>query len=110
MGRTTAVEHRNEILLVGKVSAAPEDRTLPSGDEITTWRIVVARGGDRTGHDTIECTAWTARLRRNAASWAAGDLVEVEGAVRRRHWRTPAGTPASGYTVEVRRARRVAAG
>lgn len=105
--RTAALEHRNEVVIVGRVSAPPEDRVLPSGDEITTWRVVVDRDTDAPGHDTIECTAWTSRLRRTASSWDKGDVVEVEGALRRRHWRTPTGTPASGYTIEVGSAKRL---
>jgi single-strand DNA-binding protein len=107
------IEHRNEVTLVGKLSRPAELRTLPSGDEIATWRLVVRRatspprGGTTRGHDTVDCTAWTARLRRGALSWRPGDLVEVEGALRRRHWRGPSGVAASGYSVEVLRARRV---
>lgn len=100
-------EHRNEVVIVGRVSAAPEGRVLPSGDEITTWRVVVDRDHEAPGHDTLDCTAWTSRLRKAASAWAKGDVVEVEGALRRRHWRTPAGTPASGYTIEVSRAKRL---
>lgn len=103
-------DHRNEVLLVGRVSAAPEVRTLPSGDEITTWRLVVARDGvaeGRPAQDTIDCTAWSSRTRRSASAWAAGDVVEVEGALRRRFWKTPAAL-ASRCEVEVSRVRRVA--
>jgi single-strand DNA-binding protein len=104
------IEHRNEVLLVGRVSAAPEQRVLPSGDEITVWRLVVARdqgAGGRPGQDTVDCTAWTARARKAAAAWEAGDVVEVEGALRRRFWKTPASL-ASRCEVEVSRVRRVA--
>ena len=102
-----APEHRTEIVIVGRVSAPPEDRVLPSGDEITTWRVVVDRDQTTPGHDTLDCTAWTSRLRKTASAWTKGDVVVVEGALRRRHWRTPAGTPASGYTIEVSRAKRL---
>jgi single-strand DNA-binding protein len=103
-------DHRNQVLLVGRVSAAPEVRVLPSGDEITTWRLVVARDDvpeGRPAQDTIDCTAWSNRTRRSASSWAAGDVVEVEGALRRRFWKTSAAL-ASRCEVEVTRVRRVA--
>jgi single-strand DNA-binding protein len=103
-------DHRNEVLLVGRLSAAPEVRVLPSGDEITTWRLVVARDDvaeGRAAQDTIDCTAWSSRTRRSASSWAPGDVVEVEGALRRRFWKTPAAL-ASRCEVEVSRVRRVA--
>ena len=88
-----APEHRNEVSIVGRVSAPPEDRVLPSGDEITTWRVVVDRDVAAPGHDTLDCTAWTSRLRKTASGWDKGDVVEVEGALRRRHWRTRRARP-----------------
>jgi single-strand DNA-binding protein len=107
---TDTVEHRNEVLLVGRLSAAPEVRVLPSGDEITIWRLIVARDevtDGRSGQDTLDCTAWTARARKAAAAWAPGDVVEVEGALRRRFWKTPASL-ASRCEIEVSRVKRVA--
>jgi single-strand DNA-binding protein len=104
------IEHRNEVLLVGRLSAMPETRVLPSGDEITTWRLVVAREeatDGRPGQDTLDCTAWTARARKAAAAWDVGDVVEVEGALRRRFWKTPASL-ASRCEIEVSRVRRLA--
>jgi len=104
------IDHRNEVLLVGRLSAAPETRVLPSGDEITTWRLVVTRDDvveGRPGQDTLDCTAWTGRARKAAGAWDAGDVVEVEGALRRRFWKTPASL-ASRCEIEVSRARRVA--
>lgn len=105
---------RNEVLLVGRLAAAPEQRELPSGDVITTFRLVVDRPASRrpvTGRqvtlDAIECVSWSASARRAASSWGAGDVVEVAGALRRRFWRGRTG-PASRCEVEVERAKRVA--
>ena len=109
------VEGRNEVLLVGRVSAPAEERDLPSGDVIMTWRLVVDRppvrrprpdGGRTPSVDTLDCVAWTAGLRRTARSLAAGDVVVVEGALRRRFWRAGAAA-ASRCEVEVSRVRRV---
>lgn len=89
---------RNEVVLVGRVSAPPEERELPSGDSLVTWRLVVDRGPGRrppegvrpTTVDTFDCVAWTAGLRRTARSFVEGDVVEVSGALRRRFWRAGA--------------------
>lgn len=110
-----ALESRNEVVLVGRVAAAAEQRELPSGDLLVTWRLVVDRPPGRpTGPagravtvDTLDCVAWTAGLRRTASAFQPGDVVAVEGALRRRFWRA-AGAPASRYEVEVTRARRLA--
>lgn len=103
----------NEVLLVGRLGAAPEERELPSGDVLVTFRLVVDRpertlpeGVRPVSVDTLDCVAWTPALRRTVSSWEAGDGVRVEGALRRRFWRAGAGA-ASRYEVEVVRAKRV---
>lgn len=102
--------HENAVHLVGRVANAPEVREMPSGDEAVVWRLVVDRTQpDTRGRvDTLACIAWAAAPRRAAPRWREGDIVEIDGALRRRFWRTPTG-PASRYEVEVQRARRVAA-
>jgi len=105
---------RNEVLLVGRVPAAPEARELPSGDVLVTWRVVVGRPPGRRPPegvravtvDTLDCVAWTASARRAASALLADDVVEVTGAVRRRFWRAGAGA-ASRCEVEVTTVRRV---
>lgn len=90
----------NEVRLVGRVAATPAELTLPSGDVLMTFRVTVDRRGATTRQrvDALECSAWTARVRRSVAGWRPGDVVEVEGAVRRRFFRTAAGT---GSRVEI---------
>ena len=94
----------NEVRLQGRVSARPEERVLPSGDAVLTLRLVVSREGPRHGSrqsvDVLECAVWSARLRRTVAGWGEGDVVEVRGAVRRRFFRSGAGT-ASRVEIEV---------
>jgi single-strand DNA-binding protein len=96
----------NEVRLCGRVAAAPQERVLPSGDPLVTFRLVVARA-ERAGVDTIDCVAWSARVRRVAVRWGPGDVVAVDGALRRRFWRGGQG-PRSRYEVEVGAARRLA--
>ncbi|HEU0129384.1 MAG TPA: single-stranded DNA-binding protein [Mycobacteriales bacterium] len=103
---------RNEVRLVGRLAAPGEERALPSGDVLVSFRVVVARPpGARAARspavDTIDCAAWTGGVRRTVLGWAAGDVVEVTGALRRRFWRAGAGA-ASRTEVEVLRAKRVA--
>lgn len=103
------ISHHNHVELVGRVSGAPVPRTLPSGDEMVTFNLVIRRpeGQDsRQSVDTIECTAWTARTRRSVARLQDADVVSVEGALRRRFQRT-AGAPQSRYAVEVSACRRL---
>lgn len=103
--RRAATAHRNEIFVTGRLSTYAEARELPSGDEVVSWRLVVGRPADaeRAGIDAIDCMAFTTRLRRAALKWQPGEVIEVEGALRRRFWRTGNGT-ASRFEVEVSRA------
>lgn len=108
-------EARNEVVLVGRVSGEPEQRELPSGDSLVSWRVVVARPAPRRAPpqgvrpstiDTLDCVAWTASLRRTARGLVDGDVVAVEGALRRRFWRGGAGA-VSRCEIEVSSLRRV---
>src|SRR3954466_14793682 len=87
----TAVTTANEVRLVGRVSQAPEERVLPSGDAVWTFRVVVPRPPDRSrprqAVAALEWAAWSARARRSVGGWAADDVVEVVGALRRRFFR-----------------------
>jgi single-strand DNA-binding protein len=103
----------NEVRLVGRVAAPAETREMPSGDLMTTFRVIVPRdersGGPNArkgGVDTIECVAWRAGLRRTVNSWHEGDMVAVTGALRRRFWRGEAGAT-SRHEIEVSKATRV---
>ena len=112
------MEHRNEVVLVGRVAAPALERELPSGDVIATWRLVVdrppARRAVQEGQrpptvDTLDCVGWTAAVKRGAHRLGAGDVVAVEGALRRRFWRAGAGAgAASRYEVEVASVKRLA--
>ncbi len=106
-----AVIHRNEVTLVGRLSADPAERSLPSGDVVVSWRVVVQRPPEPTrttiAVDTIDCVARTAALGRRALTWLPGDTMEMTGALRRRFWRSGDGVR-SRYEVEVVTARRLA--
>lgn len=94
---------RNEVCLVGRVSSRPESRELPSGDTLWTFRLVVRRPpgvGTRQSVDVFDVCAWTSRAQRSVKGWRDGDQVEVEGSIRRRFFRTAAGT-ASRVEIEM---------
>ncbi|MEO6712519.1 MAG: single-stranded DNA-binding protein [Mycobacteriales bacterium] len=112
-GLVSVGDHRNEVVLVGRLAALADERELPSGDVMVSWRLVVDRPaqprveGRRTPTvDALDCVAWRKPICRTALSWQVGDTVEVSGALRRRFWRAPAG-PVSRTEVEVIRARRI---
>lgn len=93
----------NEVRLVGRVSAEPTVRELPSGDVVSTFRLVVPRpAGHHTRQtvDALECAVWAARPRRSVGGWRVGDVVEVSGSLRRRFFQA-GGAAVSRCEVEV---------
>ncbi|GAA5156840.1 hypothetical protein GCM10023340_45760 [Nocardioides marinquilinus] len=82
----------NEVRLVGRLSEPAQEKELPSGDLIVTFRVVVPRPHRRgrtargAAVDALECVAWLAKPRRAALRAGAGDTVEVVGALRRRFY------------------------
>ncbi len=105
------IEHVNDVHLIGRLATQAQERTLPSGDPVVGFRLVVERparerrpGGSRI--DALECSAFGLTLRRNALRWSAGDVVEVTGRLRRSFRRSPAG-PTSRWEVDVSSARRL---
>ena len=118
MAEQGPVAARNDVMLVGRVAAPAQERQLPSGDVVVTFRVVTFRdevdraaparpcSGQPVLIDTLDCAGWTAGVRRRARSLTPGDVVQVEGALRRRFWRAGAGA-ASRCEVEVRSLRRL---
>jgi len=105
----------NQVTLRGRVSSAPLVRDLPSGSSITTFRVAVTRGktamtsGSRATSDWVDCVAWAPRPKKSVKSWGVGDTVEVEGALRRRFFRSGgARVPTSRVEIEVLKGRVVA--
>ena len=97
----------NHVTLCGRVSHVGEERELPSGDLVHSWRLVVPRSASpragagvkgRSQPDVIDVSCWTAATRRSVSRL-------VEGALRRRFFRGASGV-ASRYEVEALLVRR----
>ncbi|MFE3455832.1 single-stranded DNA-binding protein [Nonomuraea sp. NPDC059194] len=83
---------RNEVTLVGRLSAKPEERPLPSGDTLSKWRIIVrrrprARRGGLV--DTIQCVTFDPDVASLVAGMTPREVMEVRGALRCRIYGPP---------------------
>ncbi|MFM8205338.1 MAG: single-stranded DNA-binding protein [Actinomycetales bacterium] len=76
----------NTVYLTGRVSGTPSQRSLPSGDEVVEFRLVIERD-DRAGVDTLDIASWSSILRKRAMKFADQDWVSIEGVIRRRFWK-----------------------
>ncbi|HEX4817645.1 MAG TPA: single-stranded DNA-binding protein [Nonomuraea sp.] len=94
---------RNEVLLVGRLSAAVEEHSLPSGDTVTKWRVIVRRPHHRRGGtvtDSVPCVTFDRETAATLRGLRPRDYVEVTGAFRCRVF-GPAGAKIWKYEVEV---------
>jgi single-strand DNA-binding protein len=96
---TATEDDVNAVRLRGRVSAAPERRVLPSGDEVVALRVVVRRGADPTV-DAIDVSIGPGpapgsrpaagqvgrRLLAAAERLEVDQRIEVVGQLRRRWW------------------------
>lgn len=87
--------HLNQVLVVGRITAAPTVRELPSGGRLVSWRIGVARPEDprRPGHrlDSLTLVSFEDSMVDRVREYRTGEVVRVSGALRRRIWRGPQG-------------------
>jgi len=93
----------NVVRLRGRLTGSPELRELPSGDEVLNLNLTVTRDGEV--HDTLPIQVGPVprrgrrphrgqpgrQLLRSAQRLTPGDLVEVDGWLRRRWWDTAVG-------------------
>ena len=89
-------DSHNQVTLTGRVSADPETKLLPSGDEVVSFRLIVPRSPaalkrSKQTVDTIECSVWTSTLRRAVVRLGAGAEITITGELRRRFSRGAAG-------------------
>lgn len=104
------MQENNQVSLIGRVSALPVERELPSGDRLVSLRIIVDRPGtDRANRrqvDVIDLSGWRKSTQHAALRLKPNDLVEVEGSLRRRFFATASGRT-SRYEVELTRIKRI---
>ena len=79
----------NDVALRGWVTTIATERELPSGDLVVQFRIAITR--PEGGVDTIDLESWSAKTRRSALSLKDGEWVEIQGAIRRRFWKSGQG-------------------
>ncbi|CAL9581453.1 hypothetical protein SUDANB121_05067 [Nocardiopsis dassonvillei] len=101
-GREGEEGHRNEVLLVGRITAEPVFRKTARGDRPAGWRMCVGRpagqGVSGRRSDAIYCVGFDPGLHPRVGEWRSGGAVRVTG---RRVWHGRADVR-SMYEVEAR--------
>lgn len=82
----------NSVTLVGRLGATVSERELPSGDNVTSFSVIVDRPPrDRRGKttvDSIPCQTFSVSIGARVFRLEPGDWIQVTGALRRRFWRS----------------------
>ncbi|MGR6917112.1 single-stranded DNA-binding protein [[Actinomadura] parvosata] len=76
---------RNEVLLVGRLSAPVEEHPMPSGDTVTKWRIIVRRRRNKRGavlSDSVPCVTFNPETAAVVRTLKPRDYLEVTGSFR----------------------------
>jgi single-strand DNA-binding protein len=79
----------NVVVIAGKLSDAPEDKEMPSGDHVTRFRVHVPETGKRVL--PLPVSAWDRAARKACERLAKGDAVLVRGHLVRRYFRDGSG-------------------
>ncbi len=75
----------NVVVLAGRLSDTPEVRSMPSGDQVVRFRVLVPEAGRRTL--PLPVSAWDASARKSSSRLVKGDPVLIRGHLIRRFYR-----------------------
>jgi single-strand DNA-binding protein len=76
----------NQVILMGRLTRDPEQRTTAGGKTIASFSIAVDRGGDSDAADFFEITAWEKLGELVVQYLAKGRRVLVQGRLRQDSW------------------------
>lgn len=79
----------NVVVLAGRLSDAPELKTMPSGDQVARFRLAIPEEGRRLL--PLPVSAWDRLPRRASEALGKGDAVLVRGHLIRRFYRDGGG-------------------
>ena len=76
----------NQVILMGRLTRDPEQRTTTSGKGIASFSIAVDRGGQEDAADFFDVTAWEKLGDLVMQYLAKGRRVLVQGRLRQDSW------------------------
>lgn len=76
----------NQVILMGRLTRDPEQRTTTTGKTIASFSIAVDRGGQEDAADFFDVTAWEKLGELVMQYLAKGRRVLVQGRLRQDSW------------------------
>lgn len=99
----------NQVILGGRLTAAPELKTTPNGISVLAFSIAVdrdyAKQGEEKQTDFINCVAWRQTAEFIAKYFGKGEAICVVGSLQTRTWQAQDGSKRYATEVIVDRAK-----
>lgn len=76
----------NQVILMGRLTRDPEQRTTNTGKTIASFGLAVDRGGQDDGADFFDVTAWEKLAELVVKYLGKGRRVLVQGRLRQDSW------------------------
>lgn len=80
----------NSVVLMGRLTAAPELKTTPNGVSVTSFRVAVDRNFVRNGEerqaDFIDVVAWRQTAEFICRYFRKGSMIAVQGSIQTRNY------------------------
>lgn len=93
----------NRVILMGRLTTAPELKTTPQGVSVTSFSIAVDRNyvkqGEERKADFFNIVAWRNQAEFICRYFGKGSMIAIEGQLQSRSYQTKEGT--NRYVVEV---------
>ena len=78
----------NNVVLMGRMVAAPELKTTPNGTSVVSFTLAVDRQfqtkGEEKKTDFLDCVAWRHNAEFIAKYFGKGDLIAISGEIQAR--------------------------
>ena len=97
----------NNVVLMGRLTAAPELKTTQSGTSVTSFTLAVERRFTQNGEkkaDFIDCVAWRGTAEFITKYFSKGDLIAVTGEIQTRNYEDKNGNKRTAVEVIVNEA------
>ncbi|MCL2087952.1 MAG: single-stranded DNA-binding protein [Oscillospiraceae bacterium] len=99
----------NRVILMGRITAAPELKQTQSGLAVTSFSIAVDRnyksaGQERAATDFINIVAWRQTAEFICKYFTKGSLIAIEGSIETRHYEDKNGNKRTAVEVIAERA------
>lgn len=80
----------NSVVLMGRLTAAPELKTTPNGVSVTSFRVAVDRNFVRNGEerqaDFIDVVAWRHTAEFICRYFRKGSMIALQGSIQTRNY------------------------